>query len=72
MVEFYCYNCKGIGEINLTEEKIPNTIGEVSISYKKRCKVCKGTGKLDWVDHLISENSLINWEIVKIFNHGRI
>lgn len=54
---FHCYKCKGLGYLKVTQEQITiygicgesmNVPGNIT---KDWCRVCNGTGVLDWVEN---------------------
>lgn len=64
MVEFDCYECEGKGSYKIND-RIP----------EEECYLCKGTGKLDWVENIVPQTfSLSNFQnsqIVRIVNYIR-
>jgi RecJ-like exonuclease len=44
--EYVCYECNGEGNFIINEV------------YTEICWVCKGTGKIDWIDNIIHPESL--------------
>jgi hypothetical protein len=61
-LEFDCYECEGKGSYKINKN-----------SFMEECHLCKGTGKLDWVDNITPQSFPLfdfkNSQIVRIVNH---
>ncbi len=62
-IEFICIQCKGSGE----ERQEINFTLKITI-----CRMCKGTGKVDWIQHVLGRLEEPKEKEIKVSDKRRI
>jgi len=72
MIDYVCDKCNGAGFIEYENDKFKN-IDKVlypdllSQSFILSCPLCKGSGKLNWIENVLGKNDTV-FDKVSVFN----